>query len=164
MIIMKKILLSFVFFFLIGCTSETFIEISSPLTPHEGLNIFQFSAEEGIIRGAYIEGEYRVDFEGIRTGLRPFFSMLVDPSVGLYDASACYIAQNGDPFIITDACSVAPSCSPEDINCEIDDKTRTKEFELAYKASQDLMQMKFPSNMQRVQEALRRLPLDELQD
>ncbi|MBI5072575.1 hypothetical protein HZA99_02035 [Candidatus Woesearchaeota archaeon] len=84
------ILVALFFFFDVSDSSST-IPLTSPAETHEGLNIFQYSAEEGVIRGAYIEGSARVDFEGIRVGIRPFFSLLMEPDVGLYDVSACYI-------------------------------------------------------------------------
>ncbi|MBI5073224.1 hypothetical protein HZA99_05395, partial [Candidatus Woesearchaeota archaeon] len=52
------------------------------------------------------------------------------------------------PFIVMDDCSVPPK------NIDPDEAVRTKEFELASKAAEELKQMQFPSNMQRVQEVL----------
>ena len=81
--------------------------------------------------------------------MRPLTAMFIDPSAGLYDVSTCYIAANGDPFIVMDDCSALPGN-----NIEPNATVRAKEFELASKAGEELKQMQFPHNMQRVQQVL----------
>ena len=153
---------------LTSCTKQEYNgEISSKQNPHEGLNIFNISEEYGVLEGAYIEGEYRVDFQARRGEIRPLFSLLIDdptmgyqikdiiknPSLILYDSSACFISKKGDPFIIMDSCSIPPLClpadDPESENCQIDDDVRTKEIELAKKTGKELENFTFPKGLQR---------------
>lgn len=142
------------------------IELASIENTTQGLNIFIISQEQGIIKGAYIEDEYQIFFESIRGERRPFLSIIMDPTLGyslrelftnpqimLYDVSACYISKEGDPFIVQDSCSIPPLCNSDD-NCEINDETRAKEFELAQKAAQELQNISFPKSLQRNKESL----------
>ncbi len=158
--IMKKYLLVlFLVFFLSSCTNkDSNITLSSRENPQEGLNIFNVSEEYGLIEGAYLEGEYRVDFEARRGALRPLMYLILDPKGGLYDHSGCFIAKNGDPFIIVDSCSVPSLClptdDPESEKCQIDEQIRTKEFELAEKAGQEMKNLSFPNSLNRNVEVL----------
>ncbi len=146
-------------FLLSACTSqESTISISSRETPQEGLNLFNISEEYGVIEGAYIEGEYRVDFEARRQGLRPFLAYIMEPEIGFYDVSACYISKEGDPFIVMDSCSIPPLCLPtedqESENCQIDTQTRNKEFQLAQQAAKEMKNLSLPKSLEREVEVI----------
>lgn len=166
---MKKLIcILFLSFLLTACTNtEENLELSSRENPHEGLNLFTVSEEQGLIEGTYIEGDYRVDFEARRGQRRPLGAFLMDPTLGysfkeilttpqiiLYDVSACYISKQGDPFIVQDSCSLPPLCPPEKEDCIIDEETRTKEFQLAEKAAQELQNISFPKSLERNKQTL----------
>ncbi len=153
--LMRKAFLLVLILTLSACATQPEFELSTRKNPNEGLNLFTVSDEDGIIEGAYLEGEYRVDFEARRGSIRPLFSIILEPKYGLYDRSACFIAKNGDPFIIQDYCSVPPLCDPYDVECEEpDSNTRTKEFELAAKASDKIANISFPRGLKWQKEAL----------
>lgn len=146
----------FLLLFVSACTSkESNMTVSSREDAQEGLNIFNISEQYGVIEGAYIQGEYRVDFEARREGKRPLFAYLIDPTTGRYDVSACYISKEGEPFIVLDSCSVQPLCAPTNTNCEeINETIRTKEFQLAEQAAEGIKNLTFPESLHREQEVL----------
>ena len=141
-----------------ACTTQNDIEFSSKDNTTEGLNLFTVDKDGGIIKGAYLEGEYRVDFEARRGGLRPWIYLLFEPQYGFYDRSGCFISKSGDPFIIFDSCSVPPLCPPEADSeseaCQIDDEVRTKEFQLAEKVAKEIQNITFPRSLKWQKEIL----------
>lgn len=119
------------------------IELSDPSAPHEGLNFFVLSSQDGIIKGAYIEGVYRVDFEAVRTELRVELDYMLETGQ-IYQIDACYIGKKGDPRKVSNSCSADPKNPSEAIQHEMDRNVISKEFQLVMLTANELSTISLP--------------------